>query len=632
MPFDVVTRDGVLTLTLDTPGSPINVFNHATARQLTGILADVTPANTRAIVFETAKPNSFINGVGLLLAHASQSQTDIIRASTPAWTAYQAVRDAAVPTVAVIQGNCFGCGVEFALSCDYRIASDSCETVFYMTELNDYLFIPLFGGTWNLPEAVGLSDAIDLLLWGQRWDAQTAWERGLIDEVAPYEKLADRRQGFVQRVLDGRQPSRRRVRVGWEAREDAVMAAARQRIESLPPPYRRVYTDALDLLEAGARQGRSYADHQRQEAVSSANSALSPLGKAAYGFFYLRQMASERAAGRARNGAVAPARLCVDVDGAPGVQEFANDLRSRRLPGVAFGDAEEAEFRLVAARSAFVPPACGEMGAAVGGGSASVFDVPPAGGGSDRSYCRDVAVQVCLASGPGSDIELYAPTYAAGGRLIELATRRASRPDLETDGTERLVRTLQRFGFEVARTSVSSTFVSQRLLIAFWAPLMRCVERDDDVGALNGQLRSAGFVQPPHALVAALGGPRLARHLAPVLRRAPAELEPLLATLESPRCSDGGADAPLIDALCISLLEAVLAVRAAREVRDMAVVDLIARELLDFPRHLCSLCAWLKTDRVARAIAGSPRVGSLVSDAALAAARTFVVEGREFYR
>ncbi|MGH7786120.1 MAG: enoyl-CoA hydratase/isomerase family protein, partial [Candidatus Binatia bacterium] len=317
MPFDVATHDGVMTLTLDTPGSGINIFNHATAHQLVEILAPVTPATTRAIVFETAKPNSFINGVGLLLAHAAQNQADVERASAPPWAAYRAVREAPVPTIAMVQGSCFGCGVELALQCDFRLAADTWETQFYMTELNDYLFLPLFGSTWNLPEAVGLADAIDLLLWGERWDAERACARGLVDEVVPHEDLAARRDRFVERVLQGANPSRRRGRITWGAGEEAALQRARQRIAALPPAYRPVYAEALALLEAGGRQERTHVDHQRRELHHSGASALQPIARSAFSFFYLRQMASERAAGRLHD-AVAPVRFSVDAAGDDG--------------------------------------------------------------------------------------------------------------------------------------------------------------------------------------------------------------------------------------------------------------------------------------------------------------------------
>ncbi len=615
MPFAVAEHDGVLTLTLDTPGSPVNIFNHASARQLTEILSAVTPSTTRAIVFETAKPNSFINGVGLLLAQASQTRDDVARASETPWTAYRAVREAPVPTVAVVRGNCFGCGVEFALNCDYRIAADDCETQFYMTELNDYLFIPLFGSTWNLPEAVGLADAVDLLLWGQRWDGQKACARGLVDEVAGLAELGDRTRGFLQRILQGAQPSRRRGRVSWGAAEDEVMRQARQRIAALPPQTHEVYTDALNLLEAGARQTGSYVEHQRRELACSAASALSPIGKSAYGFFYLRQMASERAAGRLR-GAVTPVTLRVEAQESPDLQRLEADLRCRRLAGVSFAAADTAaDLRLV-------PPQRREA--------------LPAASAEPQPHGAAIAVHLSLGCGDQAEeraaAEIYAPLYASGARLVELAVRPAPEPRMSAEGATRLTRTLQRFGFEVARTAPRRGFVSDRLLIAYFAPLLRFAERCGGAEAVESAMRQAGFARRPREILAALPRAELARRLAAQVAGSAAEVESLLAALARPASWRGRGDGVLMDALAVSLLEAVLGARAAGEVRDAATVDLIARELLDFPRHLCSLCAWLKRDLVARALEGDPRLPLLVSDTALAAGRAFAAGGREFYR
>jgi enoyl-CoA hydratase/carnithine racemase len=586
MPFDVSLDDGILTLTLDTPKSPINIFNHATAHQLVEILSSVTPQTTRAVVFATAKPNSFINGVGLLLAQASQTYEDIVRASTPPWEAYRAVHAAPVPTIAVVHGNCFGCGVEFALHCDYRIATDSCETHFYMTELHDYLFIPLFGGTWNLPEAVGLADSIDLLLWGERWSATTAYERGLVDEVVPHAERAERTQTFLRRVLGGEQTSRRRGRVRWGGEEDATVARTRRRITALPPAYHAVYTAGLELLIDGARQTRTYAEHQREELRHSAASALSPIGKSAFGFFYLRQMAGERAAGRFANGAT-PATLRLDVGDDADARAFAKDLHGRRLPGVrdAWGLSPE--------------------------GSVPLF------------------VRASFADGPPADAVLYAPTYRAGGRLVELAIRDAG---MDADEAARLAGTLQRLGFEVARTTPICGFVSNRLLMAYFTPLVRFVANGGTAKMVNGALRAAGFVRRPHQLLAALDRPAFTAVLAKTMGIETAALESLLATLESDAYDDGVSDSTVIDAVCISMLDAILALRARQEVRDLSIADLIARELLDFPRHFCSLCSWLKRHRVAQAVSGGSPVRSIVSERAFETARTFAVEGRELYR
>lgn len=575
MPFAVDHRDGVLTLTLDTPGSPVNIFNHAAARQLSEILAQVRPADTRAIVIDSAKPGSFLNGVGLLLAHASQTRAALVAASTPPWTAYHALAEAPVPTIAFIDGTCFGCGVELSLCCDYRIASPSGETCFYMTELNDYLFVPLFGSTWTLPEAVGFEDAVDLLLWGRRWDGPTAVQRGLADAVLPVEPRE--RAALVGDVLAGRVPSRRRGPVVWGEAEDRVLARTRARIAALPPSHHPVYGDALALLETGARRPDSLVAHQRRELDRSAASALAAVGKSAYSFFYVRQMASERALGRTSGDG--PLSLSADDD----VRVFANRLRARPLAGVTFEEPASADVLLVSP------------------------DAPK------REHTA--SAQTTLRPESRHLLALCAPTIDTGGRLIELAVA----PDADPILSARLARALQRWGFEVARTGPGADFACHRLLLAFLEPLVAY----GDTRTVNTTLRHAGFARRPHALLAALGQPATldgARGVVP------------LHTLRDDAFDDGDGDPVILDALAVSLLHAILAMRADGQLRDPAVVDLIARELLDFPLTLRSLCTWLRRTRIATALEHAPDLARLVSPATLDTARAFVATGRDFYR
>jgi len=590
MPFTASERAGVLTLTLDTPGSPVNIFNEASAEQLVELLRDVTPATTRAVVFASAKPNSFMNGVGLLLAHATRSVDDVMRASAIPWAAYRAVHECPVPTIALVNGTCFGCGVEFALSCHYRVATDSGETQFYMTEVNDYLFVPPFGATWHLPEAVGLAHAIELLLWGVRWDAATAVARGLVDGVVPYAARDDASESIAARALSGGLPSRLRGRVAWGAAEDDVVLATRRRIAELPRIYQPLYERALELLVAGALQRETYLEHQRHELEHSAASALDPIGKAAYGFFYLRQMAAERAVTRMRT-PTDTVTLSIDAatDGDAG--SFLTTLRTRPFPGLAFGTRQQADIHLV-------------------------------GVGRARQ-AADVAVCTRFATGPTSGRELY---VTAGGRLIELAAADTG------DDLARLARILQRFGYEVARTAPDGVFLTTRMLIAYLAPLVRFVAADGDARAVVATLRNAGFIRTPSDVLAGLDRTSVAQTLAPAVERTPEQILPYLAVLAAERSSNGH-DAPLLlAALCITLTEAAHDARATRTVRDPSVIDLVARELLDFPRHLTSLCVWLKRSRVADAVAHGAHVEPLVPAHAFAIARAFAAEGREFYR
>jgi hypothetical protein len=300
-------------------------------------------------------------------------------------------------------------------------------------------------------------------------------------------------------------------------------------------------------------------------------------------------MASERAAGRFANG-VNPATLSFDVGGDACARVFAEDVCNRKLAGVSEG------------------------------GQSSLGTVP-------------VAVEASFAAVLRADAVLYAPTYRAGGRLIEWATRQAAgTASVDAEEAAQLARTLQRLGFEVARTTPSDGFVSNRLLIAYLMPLVRFVSGGGEAAVVNGALRAVGFVRRPHDLLAALDRPLLVTEVAKVMGCETSTVEPLLAALETDAYDGANTNPVLLDALCISMLDAILTLREEREVRDLTIADLIARELLDFPRHLCSLCSWLKRARVAQAVGGGAAVRSIVSERAFERARAFAVEGREFYR
>ena len=79
MPFQASRSNGILTLTLDSPGSRVNVLNRAASIQLQSFVREACPEEVRAIVIRTAKKNSFINGVGLMLAQATKKEEDAAR-------------------------------------------------------------------------------------------------------------------------------------------------------------------------------------------------------------------------------------------------------------------------------------------------------------------------------------------------------------------------------------------------------------------------------------------------------------------------------------------------------------------------------------------------------------------------
>ena len=95
---------------------------------------------------------------------------------------YNQLADLPVPTVAAIEGNALGGGLELALCCDLRVASRT--ALLGMPEVRLGV-MPGSGGTQRLPRLIGLARAKELILLGEIIDADTALEFGLINRVIP---------------------------------------------------------------------------------------------------------------------------------------------------------------------------------------------------------------------------------------------------------------------------------------------------------------------------------------------------------------------------------------------------------------------------------------------------------------
>ena len=93
-----------------------------------------------------------------------------------------AVDEASCATIAAIEGFCLGGGLELALACDRRVASE--QASFGFPEIGVGA-LPTGGGTLRAPRAIGLARARDMLVFGDRFDARTAAEWGLVGHICP---------------------------------------------------------------------------------------------------------------------------------------------------------------------------------------------------------------------------------------------------------------------------------------------------------------------------------------------------------------------------------------------------------------------------------------------------------------
>jgi enoyl-CoA hydratase/carnithine racemase len=101
------------------------------------------------------------------------------------------------PFIAAIHGYCLGGGLELAMTCDIRIAADNSQLG--QPEVN-IGFMPGGGGTQRLPRFVSRAIASEILLTGNRIDAQEAYRIGLVNRVVPRDKLMETAMEIAQTI------------------------------------------------------------------------------------------------------------------------------------------------------------------------------------------------------------------------------------------------------------------------------------------------------------------------------------------------------------------------------------------------------------------------------------------------
>jgi len=253
-------EDGIVHVVFDRPGHSVNLLSREVLRQLDGILDRFGRAEqTRAILFRSAKPRMFLAGMDVEEIAGARDGFRAAEAARAGQRVFQKIAELAVPTGCAIGGPCLGGGLELALACTVRVASDGPAVEIGLPEVQLGI-VPGFGGTQRLPRLVGLRAALDLILSGRRLDGRRALGLGLVDRVVPEAYLEREAVALLREIADrkGKLPFRRKGRplpdrlleVLTPARR-LLLAQARKRTaervspEAYPAPFR-----ALEAIEA----------------------------------------------------------------------------------------------------------------------------------------------------------------------------------------------------------------------------------------------------------------------------------------------------------------------------------------------------------------------------------------------
>ncbi|MDZ4101454.1 MAG: enoyl-CoA hydratase/isomerase family protein [Hydrogenophaga sp.] len=194
---EVERRGSVGWIVLNRPGQ-INAINDDIRRGVPAALAELdADPSVRVIVIRGAGERGFCAGADIKERRAAESSVQVRRRMQKSrWI--EALDRTEKPVIAAIHGYCMGGGMELALACDVRFAAP--DAVFALPETGLGL-IPGGGGTQRLGSVVGPGRALDLLLTGDRMDAQRALTIGLVTRVAESpESLNDEVTALAERI------------------------------------------------------------------------------------------------------------------------------------------------------------------------------------------------------------------------------------------------------------------------------------------------------------------------------------------------------------------------------------------------------------------------------------------------
>ncbi|WP_418279842.1 3-hydroxyacyl-CoA dehydrogenase/enoyl-CoA hydratase family protein [Halorubrum sp. DTA98] len=218
-----LTDDGVLEVTFDRE-ERLNAFSTDMFAEVQRLLETVDDEAVSCVVFEGAGDRAFSAGADIT-GFTTADPTDLMDVDE----SIQAIAEFPRPTVAKIDGFCLGAGLEIALACDLRYATEGSTLGSPEIELG---LIPGGGGTQRLVRLIGEPRTKELVYRGLHVSAERAAEWGILNRAVPEAEFADAVDDAIGDLADGPQTAlkvaKRVISDGRDASLDTGLALESQ--------------------------------------------------------------------------------------------------------------------------------------------------------------------------------------------------------------------------------------------------------------------------------------------------------------------------------------------------------------------------------------------------------------------
>ncbi|MCL6274417.1 enoyl-CoA hydratase-related protein [Muricauda sp. 2012CJ35-5] len=179
-------ENNIATITINRP-KKLNALNKRTILELHTAFKELEEdANTKVIIITGSGEKAFVAGADISeFAHFSEDQGRQLAAEGQE-RLFDFVENLTTPVIAAVNGFALGGGLELAMSCHFRVASENAKMGLPEVSLG---VIPGYGGTQRLPSLIGKGRAMELIMTAGMTDAAKALDWGLVNHVVPQDEL-----------------------------------------------------------------------------------------------------------------------------------------------------------------------------------------------------------------------------------------------------------------------------------------------------------------------------------------------------------------------------------------------------------------------------------------------------------
>lgn len=194
----VTTENGIGIIIINRP-SKLNALNGATIQELHNAFETLDlDLNTRVIIITGEGEKAFVAGADIAEFANFSVEEGAQLAAQGQELLFDFVENLSTPTIALINGFALGGGLELAMACHFRIASENAKMGLPEVSLG---VIPGYGGTQRLPQLIGKGRAMELIMTAGMIDSQTALNYGLVNHVVPQSELMNFSKSIASKII-----------------------------------------------------------------------------------------------------------------------------------------------------------------------------------------------------------------------------------------------------------------------------------------------------------------------------------------------------------------------------------------------------------------------------------------------